>query len=158
MALRAYEEIAPDPLAFPIGGKTYVVAQPGYLTGLKLQQLVAGDLDVEAEFGNDAEGLWRLILGPTFEQMRKDNVPGEALARAAFTALTDYKFGRTAAEKVWETGIDPKALASAMQQMATKPPSSTAPKAKGSTRSRSTASASGTRKPASTSRTTSRKR
>ena len=158
MALRAYEEIAPEPLAFPIGGKVYVVGSPGYKTGLKLQELVSGEMDAEAEFGDDPEGLFRLILGPVFDQMKTDNVPGEALARAAFTCLTDYKFGRAAAEQVWESGIDPKALAQKMQEMAAERQSSTAPRAKATTRSRSTASASRTRKPASTRSTTSRKR
>jgi hypothetical protein len=148
MALRPYEELAPEPLAFPINGKVYTVPPVGYREGLRLTEMI--QTGPTGKFEESAEDVWRMVLGPTYDQMKADNVPGDALARAAFTALTDFQFGRDAAEVVWESGLDPKALSEAMaKRTAAKPPAST--------RSRSTASAPRT-KTASTRRTTSRTR
>jgi hypothetical protein len=150
MALRAYEEIAPEPLAFPIGGKLYTVPPVGYVQGLRLTEMIQTGPD--GDFKESAEDVWRMVLGPAYDEMKADNVPGDALARAAFSALTDFQYGRDAAEAVWESGLDPKALSEAMTRKAAakKPPATT--------RSRSTASGTRTRKPASTRSTTSRKR
>ena len=150
MPLKAYEEIAPEPLAFPIGGKVYTVPPIGFQTGLRLTEMIqAGPQSRTAE---TAEDLWKMILGTAYEEMKTDNVPGDALARAGFAALTDFQFGRDAAEAVWESGADPKALTETMLRRAelkAKPPATP--------RSRSTASGSRTRK-ASTRSTTSRTR
>lgn len=150
MALKAYEEIAPEPLAFPIGGKLYTVPPVGFQTGLRLTEMIQAGPQVQSK--ETAEDLWRMILGPAYEEMKADNVPGDALARAGFAALTDFQFGRDAAEAVWESGADPKALTEIMLKRAAEktPPAST--------RSRSTASGTRTRKPASTRSTTSRTR
>lgn len=167
MPLKPYEEFAPEKLAFPIGGKLYVVEPVGYKEGLRLTEMIASKPG--AEFKETAEDIWRLVLGKAYDAMKKDNVPGDALARAAFAALTDFQFGRDAAETVWESGVDPKALTDAMQRRmeeAAGIPSQTRAgtgraqpqdrKPKASPRSRSTASASRTRT-ASTRSTTSRK-
>jgi hypothetical protein len=153
MALRPYEEVAPEPLAFPIGGKVYIAPPVGYLTGMRLQDLMSGKISPE-EFGTNDQ-LWQMLLGDVFETMKTDNVPAMAIARAAFAVLTDYKFGRPAAETVWESGLDPKAVAQKVSETLGLLPM---PKPQGSTRSRSTASGSRTRKQASTRSTTSRKK
>jgi hypothetical protein len=112
MPLKAYEEFAQEPLAFPIGGKVYTVPPLGFTTGIRLQRVLAGEDDSL----NDApaEEGWRLVLGPVWDQMIADEVPMEAMVRAAFAAMTDFQFGREQAERVWEAGLDPKALAEAV--------------------------------------------
>ena len=113
MPLKAYEEFAQEPLTFPIGGKQYVCPPLGFVDGIRLQRILIG----QDESLNDAppEEAWKLILGGAFEEMCADKVPMEAVARAGFTAMTDFQFGREQAERVWESGLDPKALAEAIK-------------------------------------------
>lgn len=150
MPLRAYEELAPEPLTFPIGGKNYVVPPVGYREGLRITELIQSGPEAATKATETVEDLWRMILGPAYDEMKADNVPGDALARAAFTALTDFQFGREAAEAIWESGVDPKALTERLAQKTSPQPATK--------RSRSTASGTRTRKQASTRSTTSRSR
>ena len=147
MPLKAYEEFAQEPLAFPIGGKVYTVPPLGFADGIRLQRVLAGDDDTLDDA--PAEEGWRLVLGSAFDEMVADKVPMEALARAGFTAMTDFQFGREQAERVWEAGLDPKALADAVAA-ATKAVADSTP-------SRSTGAANATRKRASSTGTTSQK-
>ena len=147
MPLKAYEEFAQEPLAFPISGKVYVVPPLGFTDGVRLQRVLAGEDD---SLNNaPAEEGWRLILGTAWDEMVADNVPIEAIARAGFTAMTDFQFGREQAERVWEAGLDPKALAEAV--------TAAREQLTGLTPSPSTGAANGTRKRASTTTTSSRK-
>jgi hypothetical protein len=148
MPLKAYEEFAQEPLTFPIGGKEYVTPPLGFTDGIRLQRVLAG----EDESLNDApaEEGWRLVLGTAFDEMVADKVPLEAIARAGFTAMTDFQFGREQAERVWEAGLDPKALADAVTAARKELD-------KVSKQSSSTGAASGTRKRASTTGTSSPK-
>ena len=148
MPLKAYEEFAQEPLAFPVGGKVYVVPPLGFTDGIRLQRVLAGEDDSLTDA--PAEDGWRLVLGSAFDEMVADKVPIEAIARAGFTAMTDFQFGREQAERVWEAGLDPKALAAAV---------TAAREAldKGSTPSSSTGAANGTRKRASSTTTSSPK-
>jgi hypothetical protein len=145
MPLKPYEEFAQEPLTFPIGGKLYITPPLGFLDGLRLQRVIAGE-DHSLD-DKPAEEVWRLILGPTWDEMVADNVPLEAMNRAGMAALADFQFGRTIAETVWESGVDPEALAAA----------ATAAASKDSKPSPSTDAASSTRSPASSSPTTSLK-
>lgn len=147
MPLKAYEEFAQEPLTFPISGKAYVVPPLGFADGIRLQRILAGDDDTLDDA--PAEEGWRLVLGSAFDEMVADKVPMEALARAGFTAMTDFQFGREQAERVWEAGLDPKALADAVTA-ATKAVADSTP-------SRSTGAANATRKRASSTGTTSQK-
>lgn len=149
MPLKPYEEFAPEPLAFPIGSKLYVLPPLDYRLGLRLQQILAGDDDSL----NDAKGedLFQLVLGPLWDEMKADGVPLEAMQRAGFVALADYQYGRAMAEKVWENGLDPEALAAALTAAAStgrKQPADrktrSTPTA-GAARTRSRASGSGTK-------------
>lgn len=112
MPLKAYEEFAKEPLGFPIAGKVYTVPALGFTDGILLQRIVAGEqtafTDAPVEDG------WKLVLGSAFDDMVTDKVPMEAIARAGFAAMADFQFGREAAERVWESGLDPKALAAAV--------------------------------------------
>lgn len=143
MALKPWDEVGPGPLAFPIKGHTYVLAD-SYKTGLRVHNLVK---DPDGLKGKTTEDLWRLALGDLYDEMVKADVPPEALARAGITALTFYQYGRAAAEFVWENDLDPEALAAAAAQVT-----------KGQTGSSSTGGARKTRSPGSTSGTRPRKR
>jgi hypothetical protein len=151
MALKAYEEFAEEPLAFPIGGKVYAVPPVSYLTGIRLTRLFTGE-DHSLD-GKPAEEGWKLILGAAWDEMAADDVPMDAMSRAGLAAIANFQFGREAAERVWEANISPEALAAAVaanrKERRAKPTRSSSTAAGAKTRAR--ASTSGTR----TSRTTS---
>lgn len=106
MPLKAYEEFAQEPLRFPIGNKVYEVPPLGFEDGIKLHRII----DRTESAPETPEELWRIVMGDVFDEMVADKVPFLALQRAGFTAITDFQFGRAAAETVWESGLDPKAL------------------------------------------------
>lgn len=112
MTLKAYEDFAPEPLVFPIGNKLYTVPALGFREGITLLGVLAGT-DHTLDDKDPSEG-WRLVLGSAWDEMVADNVPIEAIGRVGFAAMSDFQFGRTAAENVWESGISPEALAAAM--------------------------------------------
>lgn len=143
MALKAYEDFAAEPLAFPIGGKTYVVPALGLAEGVKVEQILSGKVDVN---DHPQDFMWQLVLGSAWDEMQADNVPAEAAARAGLAAVQDFQFGREAAEATWEAGIDPKALAAFFMSR------------QGSPQSNSTGSESATPSPAFTKRTKSPKK
>ena len=144
MALKAFEDFASEPLAFPIGQKVYVVPSLGYREGIRLQQAIAGGPSI-----GTPEDEWRLVLGSAWDEMTSDNLPLEALSRAALATMADYQYGRDAAVKVWES--DPEALAAALTAATQTSPIPT-PSTSTAAASAETASTSGTR----TSRTTSK--
>lgn len=122
--MKSWEEIA-DPLVFTIRGKAYEVPELGYRDMLTIQKIRAGqpsELD-----GMDAAESWRLVMGPAWDAMVADNVPGEAIARAGLATLAFFEAGRDAAEAIWENGIDPKAVLAALGlQTGQQPQNSTA--------------------------------
>jgi len=145
MPLKAFEQVAPEPLIFPVGEHKYTIPPVGYLKGLRLQGMLNGtDHTMEAE---SPDVLWEFVLGDVWAQMKADDAPLEAMNRVAFATLTDFQLGREAAEKVWESGIPPEALAAvqAAIQTETEQPKQSSTVAAPKTRSR--ASSSGTSSP-----------
>lgn len=108
MSLKAYESFAEKPLEFPIGGKVYALPPLGIEAGLRLATVVAGEDEASKELKGEA--LWKLLLGPLWDEMIADDVPLAAATRAGLAALADYQYGRAMAEAAWEAGADPKAL------------------------------------------------
>lgn len=108
MPLKAYEDFATEPLAFPVGGKLYTVPPIGVQEGIRLEQIIAGKIEME---GEPADVLWKLAMGSAWDEMLADNVPSEACARAGLAAVADFQFGRETAEAAWEAGGDPNLLA-----------------------------------------------
>jgi hypothetical protein len=143
MALKAYEEFAEPPLAFPIGGKVYTVPPLGFRDGIRLQGIVTG-ADTSLNDAPPAEG-YKLILGAAWDEMVADNVSLEAINRAGLTAFTDFQFGRDAAERVWEAKISPEALAAAVAATQTTPTSTPLSSTAAVAKTRTRASSSGTR-------------
>lgn len=146
MSLKEWE---PDfePLAFPIAGKTYTVPPISWESGIRLTRILSKDEAVP----EDVDEQNRILLGSAWDAMKADNVPMEAFARAALTALIDFRMNREAAETYWNSGALPEAPAPqgatstpTDEASTTKPPASTsgttsAPKAR---RSRSKATSS----------------
>jgi len=112
MSLKAYEEFAEEPLAFPIGGKVYTVPPLGFEDGIRLQRVLAGD-DTSLN-GLPVEEGWKLVLGTAWDEMVTDKVPMEALSRAGLAGVADFQYGRKMAETVWEADVSPEALAAAV--------------------------------------------
>lgn len=110
MPLKAYEDWAPEPLAFPIKGKVYEVPPLSWEAGVKLTAIMRDTEDAP----DDPDEQNRLLMGDLWDQMKADGVPAEALSRAALTCLVDFRMGRDAAVKVWESGLTPEALAPAV--------------------------------------------
>jgi hypothetical protein len=113
MALEAYESFAEEPLAFPIGTKTYTHTAVTIEAGIRLNAILTGTADDSATLTEI--DLWKLTLGPLWDQMIADGVPLHAATRAGLTALTDFQYGRVVAEAAWVAGANPKALEAYMK-------------------------------------------
>jgi hypothetical protein len=105
MAFKDYSEIV-ESLTLPINGKNYSIPPVGIADGVRLQAIF--DPDTASEMTDDE--FRTILLGDAYDLMLADNIPGNAVARATFTALADFQRGRATAEIMWETGGDPKAL------------------------------------------------
>lgn len=102
-----------EPLELPIRGKLYRVPAMTLDAGLRLKPFLEGKIPE----GITDEELARLTLGDTYDVMVADNVPAAAVQRAMLTALAEYESGRTAAEILWRTGGDPKAIESEVRKV-----------------------------------------
>lgn len=110
--MKSWEDVAPEPLTFPIGGKAYTVPELPYTAMLTMQKIRAGE---STEFDDAApEATWRLVMGAAWDEMTADNVPAEAIGRAGLATLAYFEHGPEIAEQIWESGVDPKALAAAI--------------------------------------------
>lgn len=111
------------PLVLPISGKDYAIQPMEYNDGLTLVALSQGR---KADIAEDAseEELFKLCMGDVRAQMLEDKVPYPALFRAAYAAVVYQQAlvladlsnddAVAAAEKAWERGIDPEAIAAAL--------------------------------------------
>lgn len=140
MPLKAYEEIAGELLAFPIGGKLYTVRAKGINDGRRLSGVLAGTEPTLAEMSGD--DLWKLALGPVWDEMLADDVPAEAVAKAGFAALADHQYGRETAIAIWETDGSPEALAARVAAHTSTSTSITTPSPAGTTSRKTTPRAS----------------
>ena len=105
MAFADYTEFI-DPLELPIRGKTYRIPAMSLETGLRLKPFLSGEVPAGM---TDAE-LAQLTLGDAYDEMTADSVPVDAINRSMLVALAEYQSGRAAAELIWKTGGDPKAI------------------------------------------------
>lgn len=150
MPFKEYDEFAEEPIRLPVKGKTYTVPPISAPLGILMARALSGDTDAITELGQ-GQSLWAKLLGSVYDEMLSDCVPMEVVGRAGFAVLTDFQYDREAAERVWETNIDPEARA-AMAAAIRDPETAMA-----SLQSLSTARASKTPSRANSSGTTSRK-
>lgn len=155
------KRIDDKPLTFPIGDKEYVVPPVGWDCGITLIRYLDMDAEQLAKVKMKSEELFKLAMSEAvWEQMRSDGVATHLQFRAGMAALAHFQTlakGGTdetallAAEAVWESGIDPEALAARMAAYRS------TPLAASTTSPATVAAGSSTRRRASTSGTTSRK-
>ena len=110
MAFKDFQEIAPDPLTLPINGHAYEIPAVSAADGLRAWRMIR---DGKRADGKPAkvEDIARLLLGDVQRRMVADKVSWQALNRVYLTVISDFTNGRSAAEVMWETGGNPKALA-----------------------------------------------
>jgi hypothetical protein len=101
--LKDYTEFAGPPLRLPIKGKVYEIPPVGIVDGLALAGLTTG----EGATDEPAETFYRRTLSSAYEEMKADNVPGDAVLLAARVAYIDTVAGRDAAEALWNSGGQP---------------------------------------------------
>lgn len=132
MVFRDLTEII-GPLELPIRGKTYTLPVVKASDGAKVLAALQGKGEL-----SDAQ-LHKILLGAVEAEMAADGVTSFELDRVLWTALADVQKGRAVAEVIWEQGIDPKALTAATNRA--------------QRRSKPSAAATTTKRPASTSTT-----
>ncbi|MCC2033066.1 DUF7426 family protein [Microbacterium allomyrinae] len=140
--MREYTEFADGALVFPYKGKKYAAPEIGIKLGLRLNGITNNGEEQDL----DSVELFKLVLGPVWDEMIADGVPLTFATRAGATMLADFQFGRAYAEAMWETGGDPKAMTEYMKARGNR----------ATRRSKSTGGATKTPSPASTKATTSR--
>ncbi|QDZ15778.1 DUF7426 family protein [Humibacter ginsenosidimutans] len=94
-----------DPLALPVGGKEYTIPPLSFEAGAR----VNGVLDGTEEL-NEEQFLRLVLSDDIFDQLIADGVSAQAINRFGKVALTDFKYTREMAIKMWETAGDPKAM------------------------------------------------
>lgn len=110
MALTPYSQLMQPLLVLPIDETTNItLPKVSAENGFRLNGIIDGK--DEAFLDEGSEELFKLVLGPLFDELVADpRIDAELIARISYTALADFRFGRTFAEATWETGGDPKAL------------------------------------------------
>lgn len=121
MPFRDFAEIW-EPLRLPYNGKTYELPSVGIADGGTLSMALDPRFDTPMP---DPAELERMLLGPVVAEMKADNVPGPFALRVLMTALADFQSGRAAAEVIWETGADPKAVEAWTRAAVSEPSTST---------------------------------
>lgn len=113
-------------LDFPIGDKTYSVPPVGVDVGLRLAELFTTPQDKLAKTKLTTVQLFKLVLGDVWDEMRKDNVPHSEAFRVGMACLRReqallvntgpdrWDIAEREAVAIWESGIDPEALAAYM--------------------------------------------
>lgn len=148
MGFKDFNELI-DPLVLPIGGIDYTIPPVGAADGIRFN--ISVDPTTNTAPGISDDEFLRMFLGTAYEEMLANNVPSQAMMRAAMTGLAEFQRGRSVAEVIWETGADPKALADyVMRSLPNRKARRKAKKSKGTAAATSTptpGSGSGTRPP-----------
>lgn len=105
----AFEDLTEfiEPLILPIRGKKYTLPAVSFDDGVRVRAALDGRPDPTLT----DERLHEILLGAAEQEMVADGVSSEFRGRAYMTAMSDFLHGRFAAEVMWKTGGDPKAIA-----------------------------------------------
>lgn len=97
-----------EPLRFPINGHTFETYGPAIGDWLLILRIEAGTATAEETEGAD---LYRLALGPLYDEMAAANVPWKAMEHAALACAAYARtHSHTVAEAVWVHGNDAAAI------------------------------------------------
>lgn len=143
----AFEDLTEliEPLELPIRGRVYRLPSVSLEDGVRVQAALNGRPDPDLT----DERLHQILLGDAEQLMTADGVSAEWRGRAYLTAMSDFLHGRFAAEVMWKTGGDPKAIQALTAEVAP----NRAARRKAPKQSPSTGTAGTTKQPASTSST-----
>lgn len=157
MALKPWKLNAP--LQFPVGDKTYVVPDLEWADGQRLAAVYLGDQEASGfDDKANSETLFRLAMGATWDEMLADNLPHRVMFRAGMASVTyhlaqlgDDDDPEKAAAAVWESGLDPEAIAATVMAASQSKDSTPSSNTAGGEEIPSPASTSGTRRRATSS-------
>jgi len=116
----ALDELLDEALELPVGEKVYRIPSPPAEDGLRIERIttlaariVAGGADPETEALDDQEelDLYRLCLGPVYDELREDGVSWAVFRHVALTAMFWITADRETAEAYWSSGGDPSRVA-----------------------------------------------
>lgn len=103
MPFEEYTELVDPPITLPIKGKKYVLPPVSAKAGAEILGVIR-DPNSELAQQEDPEGLHsihRLLTKKLADQMFTDGVPYDAVLRAAMVQMSDFLYGREAAETAW---------------------------------------------------------
>lgn len=106
-ALKEYNEVAEAALQLPIRGKVYTLPAVDIQTGLRLNAITTQGAEPDLA----AVELYKLALGPVWDEFIADDVPLNAAMRAGMVAINNFMYGRDYAAATWESGLNPQAAA-----------------------------------------------
>jgi hypothetical protein len=150
---KALDALFDDSISLPYKGKVYVVPSPPAEDGLKAEKIsmlaarmmAGGEAPNQAVLDDDEEvDLYRLCLGPVYDELLADRVSSAAIKHFGITAMLWVTQDQETAERYWGSGGDPSLLAPNRAARRAKS-SSSAGAAASATRSRG--STSGTKTP-----------
>lgn len=160
-------------LEFPIGENTYDIPPAGVTAGIKLAEVLTTPPAQRGKIKLTSVDMFRLAIGDVWDTMIEDGVPYSEAFRVGMACLAREQVllaesgpdrwdkAEAAAQAVWESGLDPEALAAwaAAQTKSGTGSTNRATRRAAAATTRSTKRGTGTRtKPATTSRKASRSR
>lgn len=117
MAFEALDELLDESIRLPLPGRDgtrreYAIPSPPAEDGLLVERIIGEfrqaareNTRPDLEFLNDDEerDLYRLVLGPAYDEMVENGVPWAWLKHASMTAMVWISTGTQAAENYWAT-------------------------------------------------------
>ena len=104
MSVASGEDVAP-PIVLSIGGRQWTFPSPS--EGFEQSLIEDAGRDCEVTAGEAADLFMR---GAVYREMLEIGISIEAIARALWVVLTDFKVSREAAEVVWRQGLPAHAV------------------------------------------------
>jgi hypothetical protein len=100
-----FENLDIEPLKLPIGQKIYTASPVGIRDGMVIIDAVAGRPGALND--EPIAELYKLALGPVWDEMVADNVPAAAASLAGMTAVLVVSHGMPTAMAYWNQAVAP---------------------------------------------------
>lgn len=156
--MRDLNEVLDLNLYLPVGGKTYTVKPPSATVGVQLVDRLAFGIAADAgiDLGDeqrravevtddDLPDFGRQCLGPVLDEMLADGLTWQQVEFCITTAFYAWTVGKEFAEHYWETGGKP---VGPTEKRPGTPPTATRTRTAAASSTKSSASPSGTKRPA----------